>query len=479
MLNKKILITGGAGYIGSHANALLNTLGFQTIVLDNLVYGHKESLHYAPLPFSHKNVFTKNPTASSQNLETNNFAPTHTAHTQMAENPHSKLTCHTEHSEVSKKLDSRLFANAQNDKEVIQKRQDDKILNTTSSKTQTHSTDSNILNTQDSALDFLAQLVRNFNGGGVNTQDSILYNNLKSNLNSNNDLSRQLHTAHKNTTFIHSSLSDKATLDSIFSTYQIQAVMHFAAFAYVGESVKDPSKYYYNNVANSLSLLESMRKANVKNIIFSSTCATYGHPLHLPITESHPQNPINPYGYSKLVVENMLKDFSHAYGLNYVILRYFNAAGASMLFNIGESHSPETHLIPLLLQTALGQRETLSIYGDDYPTKDGSCIRDYIHIDDLANAHILALKYLLNGGKSEAFNLGNGEGFSIFELLECASRLCERKIPYTIESRRDGDPATLIGDSTKAKEILGWKPHFADIETILSSALNWHSNQRY
>lgn len=479
MLNKKILVTGGAGYIGSHANALLNTLGFQTIVLDNLVYGHKESLHYAPLPFSHKNVFTKNPTASSQNLETNNFAPTHTAHTQMAENPHSKLTCHTEHSEVSKKLDSRLFANAQNDKEVIQKRQDDKILNTTSSKTQTHSTDSNILNTQDSVLDFLTQLEQNFNGGGVNTQDSLLYNNLKSNLNSNDDLSRQLHTAHKNTTFIHADLSDKATLDSIFSTYQIQAVMHFAAFAYVGESVKDPSKYYHNNVANSLNLLESMRKANVKNIIFSSTCATYGHPLHLPITESHPQSPINPYGYSKLVVENMLKDFSHAYGLNYVILRYFNAAGASMLFNIGESHSPETHLIPLLLQTALGQRESLSIYGDDYPTKDGSCIRDYIHIDDLANAHILALKYLLNGGKSEAFNLGNGEGFSIFELLECASRLCGRQIPYTIESRREGDPAVLIGDSSKAKEILGWKAHFADIETILSSALAWHSNPRY
>lgn len=255
--------------------------------------------------------------------------------------------------------------------------------------------------------------------------------------------------------------------------------MHFAAFAYVGESVKDPSKYYYNNIANSLNLLESMRKANVKNIIFSSTCATYGNPLHLPITESHPQNPINPYGYSKLVVENMLKDFSRAYELNYVILRYFNAAGASKLFNIGESHSPETHLIPLLLQTALGQRESLHIYGDDYPTKDGSCVRDYIHIDDLASAHILALTHLLNGGKSEAFNLGNGEGFSIFELLECASRLCGRQIPYTIESRREGDPATLIGDSTKAQQILGWKAHFADIETILSSALAWHSNPRY
>ena len=370
-MTNPILITGGAGYIGSHANALLNALGFDTIVLDSLVYGHREALHYAPLP-----------NASTSLLES--------------------LTA------------------------------------------------SNISTMTNISL-----------GGG------------------HKSLGQSLETAHTRTTFIHADLHDTSTLDSIFSTYQIQAVMHFAAFAYVGESVKDPSKYYCNNVANSLNLLESMRKANVKNIIFSSTCATYGNPLHLPITESHPQNPINPYGYSKLVVENMLKDFSHAYGINYCILRYFNAAGASMLFNIGESHSPETHLIPLLLQTALGQREFLSIYGDDYPTKDGSCVRDYIHIDDLANAHILALKYLLNGGKSEAFNLGNGEGFSIFELVECASNLCNKKIPYIIESRREGDPATLIGDSSKAQQILGWKAHFADIETILSSALNWHSNPRY
>ena len=465
MPNKKILVTGGAGYIGSHANALLNTLGFQTIVLDNLVYGHKESLHYAPLPFSYTSPFTKSPTISSQYLDST--LTNHTNKTINSSNCSVAL-------EALAKLEGRSYlsdndypSNLANRSNCIDKGE---FLQNLDSKTPS---------TQDSVLDFLTQLERNFNGGGVNTQDSILYNNLKSNLNSNNDLSRQLHTAHKNTTFIHADLSDKATLDSIFSTYQIQAVMHFAAFAYVGESVKDPGKYYYNNIANSLNLLESMRKANVKNIIFSSTCATYGNPLHLPITESHPQNPINPYGYSKLVVENMLKDFSHAYGLEYVILRYFNAAGASMLFNIGESHSPETHLIPLLLQTALGQRESLSIYGDDYPTKDGSCIRDYIHIDDLANAHILALKYLLNGGKSEAFNLGNGLGFSIFELLECASRLCGKQIPSRLESRREGDPATLIGDSTKAQQILGWKAHFADIETILSSALNWHRNPRY
>ena len=456
MPNKKILVTGGAGYIGSHANALLNTLGFQTIVLDNLVYGHKESLHYAPLPFSYNNPFIAPP--YSQNIES-----------KTQKTPTAEVSCDDFAGCEAFFARSYLSGSAEAKKANSRK----------STQETTQNPDSKTPNTQDSVLNFLTQLERNFNGGGVNTQDSILYNNLKSNLNSNDDLSRQLQTAHKNTTFIHADLSDKATLDSIFSTYQIQAVMHFAAFAYVGESVKDPSKYYHNNITNSLNLLESMRKANVKNIIFSSTCATYGHPLHLPITESHPQSPINPYGYSKLVVENMLKDFSHAYGLNYVILRYFNAAGASMLFNIGESHSPETHLIPLLLQTALGQREVLSIYGDDYPTKDGSCIRDYIHIDDLANAHILALKYLLNGGKSEAFNLGNGEGFSIFELLECASRLCGRQIPYTIESRREGDPAVLIGDSTKAQQILGWKAHFADIETILSSALAWHSNPRY
>ena len=465
MPNKKILVTGGAGYIGSHANALLNTLGFQTIVLDNLVYGHKESLHYAPLPFSYTSPFTKSPTISSQYLDST--LTNHANKTINSSNCSVALEALAKLEGRSYLSDMTIHHNLANRSNCIDKGE---FLQNPDSKTP---------NTQDSVLNFLTQLEQNFNGGGVNTQDSLLYNNLKSNLNSNDDLSRQLHTAHKNTTFIHADLSDKATLDSIFSTYQIQAVMHFAAFAYVGESVKDPSKYYHNNVANSLNLLESMRKANVKNIIFSSTCATYGHPLHLPITESHPQSPINPYGYSKLVVENMLKDFSHAYGLEYVILRYFNAAGASMLFNIGESHSPETHLIPLLLQTALGQRESLSIYGDDYPTKDGSCIRDYIHIDDLANAHILALKYLLNGGKSEAFNLGNGSGFSIFELLECASNLCNKKIPYTIESRREGDPAVLIGDSTKAKEILGWKAHFADIETILSSALAWHSNPRY
>lgn len=288
-----------------------------------------------------------------------------------------------------------------------------------------------------------------------------------------------LQNTHKNTTFIHADLCDKTALDSIFTSHNIIAVIHFAAFAYVGESVSEPSKYYRNNIANTLNLLESMRAHNVRHIIFSSTCATYGNPLSLPITESHPQNPINPYGYTKLVVENMLQDFARAYSLNYVILRYFNAAGASMLFDLGESHEPETHLIPLLLQTALGQRACLSVFGDDYESRDGSCVRDYIHIDDLASAHILALKHLLNGGGSEVFNLSNGEGFSVFELIKCAEKLCGKKIPYRVEKRRAGDPATLIGDSTKAREILGWKPHFYDIETILKSALRWHTNPRY
>ncbi|WP_233707029.1 UDP-glucose 4-epimerase GalE [Helicobacter equorum] len=411
MTTKKILITGGAGYIGSHANALLNALGFETLVLDNLSLGHKESLQYTSLDVSSGATLTQFLAQLGQNLPRAGGG----GHKYPLNNPFKE--------------------SKSNDK---------------------HFADTNL-------SPHIAQ---------YQTQ-----------ANSDLLLLRSLQNAHLRTTFIQADLSDKATLDSVFDTYDIEAVMHFAAYAYVGESVNDPSKYYRNNVANSLNLLESMRRANVKNIIFSSTCATYGNPLHLPITESHIQNPINPYGYSKLVVENMLRDFHNAYGLNYVVLRYFNAAGASMLFDIGESHNPETHLIPLLLQTALGQRESLSIFGDDYPTKDGSCVRDYIHIDDLASAHILALKYFLDakrdGKIGEVFNLGNGEGFSIFELLECTQDLCGKKIPYVIESRRIGDPAILIGDSSRARDILGWNPYFYKLETILASALRWHTNPRY
>ncbi|TLE00352.1 UDP-glucose 4-epimerase GalE [Helicobacter muridarum] len=281
------------------------------------------------------------------------------------------------------------------------------------------------------------------------------------------------------TTFIQADLSAKDTIRTIFNSFDIYAVLHFAAFAYVGESVQDPCKYYRNNIANTINLLEIMRECGCKNIIFSSTCATYGNPLHLPIMESHPQNPINPYGYSKLVVEQILRDFSLAYNFRYVILRYFNAAGASMLFNIGESHNPETHVIPLVIQTALQKRDFFSVFGNDYPTRDGTCIRDYIHVDDLASAHVLALKYLQNGGDSNIFNLGNGDGFSVFEILDCVERITNNQIPHKIEQRREGDPAILIGDSTRAREILHWNPQFFELEHIIQSAFKWHSNARY
>lgn len=282
------------------------------------------------------------------------------------------------------------------------------------------------------------------------------------------------------TIFIQGDLNDTILLRQIFDTYHIECVLHFAAFAYVGESVLEPQKYYLNNVAHTLNLLSVMREFDCKNIIFSSTCATYGNPTQIPITESHPQNPINPYGRSKLMVEQILQDFSKAYNLSYVILRYFNAAGASNFFNIGESHNPETHLIPLILQTALKQRNTpLEIFGLDYPTKDGSCVRDYIHIDDLALAHILSWRYLRNGGKSDVFNLGNNEGFSVLEVLHKAQEITNTEIPSIKSKRREGDPAILVGDCRKAKAILGWNPHFCDLETILQTAYRWHKNPRY
>lgn len=358
-MNDKILITGGAGYIGSCVNAMLNTLGFHTIVVDSLIYGHKEALDFRLLD-------------SSNILEFFNRA--NLSHPRAAPN----LT------------------------------------------------------------------------------------NPKS-----------------NTTFIKADLCDKDALNAIFSKYKISCVLHFAAFAYVGESVENPAKYYANNVANSLNLLESMRKFGVKRIIFSSTCATYGNPLELPIAESHPQNPINPYGRSKLMVEQILADFANAYGFDYIALRYFNAAGASNFFDIGESHSPETHLIPLMLQTALKKRECFSVFGTDYDTRDGSCVRDFIHIDDLSAAHILALYYLEQNLKSEVFNLGNGAGFSVLEVLECARKITQCEIPTKYESRREGDPNELVGSAKKAKEILGWNPIFYDLESILKSAFAWHKNQRY
>ena len=275
--------------------------------------------------------------------------------------------------------------------------------------------------------------------------------------------------------FIEGSMADSKLLKQIFSKYQIVAVMHFAAFCYVGESVTLPAKYYRNNVADTINLLEVMVEKNVSSFIFSSSCATYGEPVEIPITEEHPQNPINPYGRTKLMVEQILDDFRSAYGLESVSLRYFNAAGADPDGELGEDHRPETHLIPLVLQTALGQRKAINIFGGNYPTKDGTCIRDYIHIVDLAEAHFLALKRLMNGLPGGKYNLGNGDGYSVGEVIETARKITGKTIPINIVDRRPGDPAVLVGSSKKAAGELGWKPRFPDLYTIIETAWKWHS----
>jgi len=269
-------------------------------------------------------------------------------------------------------------------------------------------------------------------------------------------------------------ISNRDRLEAVMVKYKPMAVMHFAAYAYVGESVENPSKYYRNNVAGTLTLLETMRNCNIDKIIFSSTCATYGMPKQIPISENHPQNPINPYGRSKLMIEWMLQDFAAAYNLRYVSLRYFNAAGADPDAEIGEDHDPETHLIPLVLYTALGKRDLVEIYGSDYETPDGTCIRDYIHVTDLANAHLLALKYLLDGGNSNAFNLGNGNGFSVKEVIAAALKIAGCDIPCTESKRRAGDPPVLIGSSDRIQKEFGWKPGYQTIKSIIKSAWRWH-----
>ena len=276
---------------------------------------------------------------------------------------------------------------------------------------------------------------------------------------------------------IQGDIADRALLDQIFKSREFAAVMHFAAYAYVGESVGQPAKYYRNNVTGTLTLLEAMCDAGIKNFVFSSTCATYGVPEQIPISEDQPQQPINPYGMTKLMVENILDDFDRAYDLRSVRFRYFNAAGADPLGRLGEDHMPETHLIPLVLLTALGKRESISIYGTDYDTPDGTCIRDYIHVADLAQAHILGLKYLLNGGKTEVFNLGNAQGFSIQEVIEAARVVTDRPIPAVLADRRPGDPPILVGSGEKAKQVLGWNPQYADLETILKHAWQWHQKR--
>ena len=273
---------------------------------------------------------------------------------------------------------------------------------------------------------------------------------------------------------IEGELANRQLLESTLSEKGIEAVMHFAAFALVGESVADPAKYYQNNVVASLSLLEAMRATGVKKMVFSSTTATYGVPKRIPISEEEDQRPINPYGFAKLVIERALADYSHAYGFGYAALRYFNAAGASPDGDLGEDHTPESHLIPLVLQVALGQREHITIFGSDYPTPDGTCIRDYIHVDDLGDAHVRALD-LLEPRAELKLNLGTGRGYSVLEVIEACRRATGHKIPAVNGDRRPGDPPELVADSSRARKILGWDPKYADIDTIVQTAWRWHS----
>ena len=270
-------------------------------------------------------------------------------------------------------------------------------------------------------------------------------------------------------------IADAARLVSVFNRYKPIAVIHFAAFAYVGESVIKPEKYYNNNVLGTLSLLKAMRRTGIEKIIFSSTCATYGMPDQLPIAESHPQNPINPYGRSKLMIEWILDDFCQAYDIKYVVLRYFNAAGADPETEIGEDHDPETHLIPLVLDVALGRRDQVQVFGTDYETPDGSCIRDYIHVTDLADAHLRALKHLARSGQSRVYNLGNGNGFSVKEIISATSKVTGRDIAWVGSGRRLGDPPVLIGSAEQIQNELGWNPQFVDIESIIETAWQWHN----
>jgi len=250
--------------------------------------------------------------------------------------------------------------------------------------------------------------------------------------------------------------------------------MHFAAYAYVGESTSEPLTYYENNVAATVRLLKAIVESDVRMMVFSSTCATYGLPEAIPMTEDHPQRPINPYGATKLVVERMLQDADRAHGLRSVAFRYFNAAGAHPSGMIGERHAPETHLIPLALQAAAGIRDSVQIYGTDYPTADGTCIRDYIHVTDLAQAHVLGLRYLESGKPSDAFNLGNGNGFSVLEVIKAAERVTGREVEAVTAPRRAGDPPALVGSSTKARQVLGWTPKFDTLDSIIATAWAWH-----
>jgi|SRR5450830_72344 len=273
--------------------------------------------------------------------------------------------------------------------------------------------------------------------------------------------------------FVLGDLADQSALDAVFTQCKPQAVMHFASSIQVGESVRRPDIYYRNNFSNTLNLLDAMVAHNVKHFIFSSTAAVFGEPDYVPIDEAHPNRPVNPYGRSKWMVEQTLSDYDHAFGLKSVCLRYFNAAGADPEVQLGERHDPETHLVPLILQAASGRRPEIQVFGRDYDTPDGTCVRDYIHIFDLCSAHLLALQHLADGGASERFNLGNGEGFSVQQVIDTVEKVTGRKVSMVDGPRRDGDPAKLVADSTRARAQLGWKPVFADLETIVQHAWAW------
>ena len=278
--------------------------------------------------------------------------------------------------------------------------------------------------------------------------------------------------------FVKGDIRNAAVLAETFEVFPIDAVMHFAAVSEVGESMTDPAKYYRDNVAATLSLLESLHKANIRKIVFSSTAAVYGEPEACPICEDAVLKPTNVYGRTKLIIEGMLADFAMAYGFSYVALRYFNAAGALPTGGVGEDHTPESHLIPLILKTALGQRTSISIYGTDYPTPDGTCIRDYIHVTDLASAHVLAIEHLMAGGEPRTYNLGSQNGFSVREVIEKAKKITNIDFPVVEAARRSGDPAVLVASSAKFQQDFDWQPRFSDLDTILRTAWDWHRSHQ-
>ncbi|MCY9528606.1 UDP-glucose 4-epimerase [Paenibacillus sp. cl6col] len=289
------------------------------------------------------------------------------------------------------------------------------------------------------------------------------------------NLSTGHQNAVKNVELVQCDIRDKEALSQVFRNYNIEAVVHFAASSLVGESMQKPGKYYDNNIYGTLCLLEIMVQHGVTKIVFSSTAATYGNPEIIPITESEATKPTNAYGETKLAMESMMKWFDIAHGLKYVALRYFNAAGAHENGIIGEDHQPETHLIPLILQVPLGKRDYISVFGNDYDTADGTCIRDYIHVSDLADAHIKSIHYLKSGGESAVFNLGNGNGYSVLEMINAARAVTGHPIPAKMEERRAGDPAVLVANAQKSREILQWEPKWTNIEEIIHSAWKWHS----